>query len=99
MISNRENIIFYSSASIWEITIKEALGKLEIPNNFSVVLTHQPFLQLSITVEHAFGVADLPLYHQDPFDRILMAQAKLEKLTFVTKDHQLKKYGVPVLKA
>jgi len=88
-----------SAAVIWEIRIKQALGKLEIPANFRNVLDQQGFEMLDVTVDHAYAVGDLPSHHRDPFDRILVAQAKLESLTLVTHDISLRKYKIPLINA
>ena len=96
-ISDGQNLVFVSAAVIWEIQIKRALGKLKIPANFRKVLEQQEFEPLDITAEHAYAVTDLPPHHRDPFDRILVAQAKVEGLTIVTRDNQIKKYKIPVI--
>lgn len=98
-IADGKNLVFVSAASIWEIRIKEALKKLKIPSDFESILTRQPFERLSITAEHAHAVKDLPDYHRDPFDRILVAQSKVEGFTLVTHDVHLKKYRIPILAA
>ena len=98
-IANGKNIVFISAVVVWEIRIKQALGKLEIPKNFRKVLDSQPFEMLDITVEHAHVVGDLSAHHQDPFDRMLVAQAKVEHLTLVTRDIRLKKYNIPLIEA
>ena len=98
-IQDCKNLVFISAAVVWEIIIKNGIGKLEIPDDFPEVLATQSFLQLSITVEHAIEVRNLPPIHQDPFDRILIAQTRVEGLTFVTKDQNLKNYNVPILPA
>ncbi|MCP4667593.1 MAG: type II toxin-antitoxin system VapC family toxin [Deltaproteobacteria bacterium] len=98
-IADGKNMAFVSAAVIWEIRIKQALGKLEIPRNFRRVLDHQPFEFLDITVDHAHAVEGLPLHHRDPFDRMLVAQAVVEKLTLVTRDSRLKKYKIPLIEA
>ena len=98
-ISNGNNLVFISAAVIWEIRIKEALDKLNIPPDFREVLDQQPFETLAITIEHAHEIANLPLIHRDPFDRMLVAQAKVEKFTVVTGDPIFKKYRIPVIKA
>ncbi len=98
-ISEGKNLVFISAVVIWEIRIKQALGKLEIPSNFRAVLDDQPFKALDITTEHAHAIGDLPAHHRDPFDRMLAAQAKVENLTLVTRDTHLKKYGIKILKA
>jgi len=99
VIADGKNPVFVSAVVIWEITIKQALGKLEIPRNFRRVLDDQPFEMLDITVEHVHAVGDLPAYHRDPFDRMLVAQAKVERLTLVTRDIRLKKYKIPLITA
>ena len=93
-IADGTNLVFISAAVIWEIRIKQALGKLKIPRNFKDVLEQQPFEMLSINFEHAHAVGLLPLYHRDPFDRMLVAQAKIENLILVTRDSHLKKYKI-----
>jgi PIN domain nuclease of toxin-antitoxin system len=98
-IADGKNLVFVSAAVIWEIRIKQALGKLDIPPDFRQVLNLQPFEKLDITVDHAHVVGDLPAYHRDPFDRMLVAQAKIEGMTLVSRDVHLKKYKVPLIKA
>ncbi|MBW1903220.1 MAG: type II toxin-antitoxin system VapC family toxin [Deltaproteobacteria bacterium] len=98
-IADGKNLVFVSAVVVWEIGIKEALGKLEIPRNFKSVLENQPFKMLNITVEHTHAVRDLPLHHRDPFDRMLVAQAKVEGFTLVTHDVRLKKYKVSLMEA
>jgi PIN domain nuclease of toxin-antitoxin system len=98
-VADSENTVFISSAAIWEIRIKQALGKLQLPRNFRDVLERQPFTNLPITAEHAHAVYELPAYHRDPFDRILIAQAKVERLTFVTHDKGLRQYRIPIIDA
>lgn len=69
------------------------------PSDFPQVLDAQPFEMLAITAAHAYAVGDLPTYHRDPFDRMLIAQAKLERLTIVTRDNAFNKYQIPIIKA
>jgi PIN domain nuclease of toxin-antitoxin system len=97
-IADGKNLILVSAAVIWEIRIKHALGKLEIPENFRQVLDQQDFEMLDITVEHAHAIGYLEPQHRDPFDRMLVAQAKVEGLTIVTHDNRLIKYKIPMLK-
>jgi PIN domain nuclease of toxin-antitoxin system len=98
-IADGKNIVFVSAVVIWEIRIKQALGKLKIPRNFRKVLDDQDFEMLDINAEHAYAVANLPLHHRDPFDRMLVAQAKVEGLTVVTHDKRFKKYKIPLINA
>ena len=97
-IASRENLVFLSVAVIWEIRIKEALGKLDIPPDFQAILDRQPFEKLPIKLEHAHAIKNLALHHRDPFDRMLIAQAGREGLTIVTHDAIFEKYSVPLLR-
>ena len=96
-ISDGRNLVFVSAAAAWEIVIKSALGKLDIPSNLEAALTANRFQPLPITIPHALAVADLPHHHYDPFDRLLIAQAKVEGFTLVTGDAQIKKYDVSIM--
>ena len=97
-IINGKNIVFVSSATVWEMSIKQAMGKLAIPNNLIEEIELLRFTQLEITFDHAKLAGQLPEIHKDPFDRMLIAQAKLEDLTLVTKDRHIQKYDVKLLK-
>jgi PIN domain nuclease of toxin-antitoxin system len=99
VIADGSNLVFVSTAVIWEIRIKQALGKLEIPAYFRKVLDQQGFELLDITTDHAYAVGDLPTHHRDPFDRMLVAQAKLERLTLVTGDRRLKRFHTSLISA
>jgi len=91
------NIVVVSAAVVWEIQIKQALGKLDIDSSFLDVVRGQGFELLSITADHAYAVGELPMHHRDPFDRLIIAQALLEGLTVVTRDPLFAKYAVPVI--
>jgi PIN domain nuclease of toxin-antitoxin system len=92
-----ENEVFVSAASIWEITIKSALGKLRAdPSEVMVASAESGFQALSITHAHAAEVSKLPGHHRDPFDRLLIAQASVEPLTLLTRDTALSVYGAVV---
>ncbi len=97
-IATPDNLIFVSVAVIWEIRIKQALGKLEIPPDFVSILKQQGFDIVSITANHAYRVGDLPMHHRDPFDRMLIAQAIEESLTIVTHDRAFKRYDISIMK-
>lgn len=99
LITDGRNPVFVSAATVWEIRIKEALGKLEIPPDLRQALDQQPFEPLPITETHAHGIADLPMHHRDPFDRMLVAQAKCEGLTLVSREAHLREYGIPLVEA
>ena len=98
-ISDGKNLVFVSAAAAWEMVIKSALGKLDIPSDLEAALTANRFQPLPITIPHALAVVDLPHHHNDPFDRLLIAQAKVEGLTLVTRDEQIKKYDVSIMEA
>jgi PIN domain nuclease of toxin-antitoxin system len=95
--------VLLSIASVWEISIKTALGKLDLPSPLETVLPNameaSQIHSLAITMGHALAVRSLPLLHRDPFDRLLVAQAKVEGLTIVTADEMLSGYDVPTLDA
>lgn len=89
--------VLVSVASVWELRIKQALGKLTMPDDMEAQLTAARFDVLPITLAHALAAGALPPHHRDPFDRMLVAQARLEGLTLVTHDARLRPYDVPVL--
>jgi PIN domain nuclease of toxin-antitoxin system len=98
-IEDPANDVFVSSISPWEIEVKQALGKLRAPAHLRDRLHDAGFSPLVITLDHGFAVGELPLHHQDPFDRMLVAQARLEGLTMVTRDPQIARYDVEVMPA
>lgn len=86
--------VFVSAASIWEISIKAAQGKLKVsPDKVLKGIEPAGFLMLPVTGEHAARVFNLGPHHKDPFDRLLVAQAELEAMTLVTNDETLAAYG------
>ena len=93
LIEDPEIPIFVSAVSHWEIWLKVSLGKLRLPEDFATRLKAQPFENLPLTGEQAEGLATLPWHHRDPFDRMLVAQAKRERLTLLTADEALPVYG------
>ena len=100
LIEDDSNNFFLSIASIWEIAIKHSLQKLELKGNFSqicVFLTENDIKVLSITFEHIQHLLNLEGHHRDPFDRMIIAQAKSEQLKIVTKDRIFMKYEVEVI--
>jgi PIN domain nuclease of toxin-antitoxin system len=89
--------VFVSSASIWEVSIKAELGKIDVAPALLVdELEAGGFLELPVTARHAAQVADLPPLHGDPFDRLLIAQAQSEQLLLLTVDEALGAYGAAV---
>ena len=87
-----------SAASIWELAIKQAAGRLRVPADFLALIDETGFARLPITFEHSAEAGRLPSHHGDPFDRMLVAQATIEGLTLATADARLSEYDVPVLR-
>jgi PIN domain nuclease of toxin-antitoxin system len=96
-----ENDLYFSVASSWEISIKYQLGKLRLPSLpgdfISAQLQQDQIRVLPIENRHAFLVAQLPNYHTDPFDRMLIAQAQVESMVLLTADPKILRYGVETL--
>lgn len=98
-ISDPENTVYLSAVAVWEMRIKQGIGKLDLPDDFEEVLDGQAFSKLPVSVDHAHTIAGLPVIHRDPFDRMLVAQAVVEGMTIVTRDRRIAEYGVDVLLA
>ena len=96
-IADAENRVVVSAVTVWEISIKRAIGKLEFRHDILRVLEQTGFEPLDITPRHADLAGSLPLHHADPFDRLLISQASLEGLVLVSQDRQFLPYGVPLL--
>lgn len=96
-IADPESAVFYSSASIWEMAIKHALGKLRMPADLLETMAERGFAELPVRSADALRAGALPPHHADPFDRMLIAQAQGERLTLVTSDTRLAAYDVPIL--
>ena len=93
-ISNPDFIIFVSAVSIWEISIKKKIGKLEAPDNITNIVDQKGFEHLPISLFHGESILNLPSIHKDPFDRMLIVQAQLENLIIITNDDLIQKYNV-----
>ncbi len=95
------NTLFLSAASSWEIAIKYRIGKLPLPEPparfIPARLARDGIAALAVEHHHAAALADLPLHHRDPFDRLLLVQARLEQLTLVTADRPLRAYEADLL--
>jgi PIN domain nuclease of toxin-antitoxin system len=96
-IENGGNDVFVSAATVWEIAIKRALGKLEFAVPIVATIGRCKFQLLPISAAHAEYAGGLPRHHNDPFDRMLVAQAVLEGLVLATEDPLLRPYRVPLL--
>ena len=91
--------IYLSPVSLWEITIKQATGKLAGPADLAEQVRDMGFRQLPVTYAHAIAAGRLPPHHRDPFDRMLVAQAATEALTLVSRDESIALYDIDILKA
>jgi PIN domain nuclease of toxin-antitoxin system len=94
---DHEPDVYVSAASIWEVAIKQAIGKLLEPADLPEQIIGAGFVSLPIDPRHAVVAGRLPLIHRDPFDRMLVAQAQCEELTLVTRDENCRKYDVETL--
>jgi PIN domain nuclease of toxin-antitoxin system len=94
---DHEPDVYVSPATIWEVAIKQSIGKLDQPADLAERIRDSGFRHLNITAEHGIVAGRLPLIHRDPFDRMLVAQARVENLTLATRDADIQKYDVAVL--
>ncbi len=94
---SQADFVFVSAASAWEAAIKEGLGKLRLPSSMEEGVAESGFERLPIAFSHAAGITELPPLHRDPFDRMLIAQARAEGLVLVTHDRQMEGYPVELL--
>ncbi len=100
IITDPDNEAVVSAATLWEAAIKRALGKLRFETPVLLDSLHQGGIRiLPITAEHALAAGDLPRHHDDPFDRMLVAQAIAEGFTLITSDPWLQSYQVAVVQA
>ncbi len=98
-IRDPANKVYVSAATNWEISIKRSLGKLTAPDNFDGIIAEKGFTKLSITHFHGDQAGALPPHHNDPFDRMLIAQAQSEGLEIITKDGFFPLYAVKLIDA
>lgn len=97
-MQDASNRLVVSAASVWELAIKSAKGKIDVPDDFLAALEEEQIEVLDVRYDHAWRVADLPAgRHQDPFDRMIVAQAQVEKLAIVTSDTALEQYDIDVV--
>ena len=95
MINDSDVVKYISVVSFWEIAIKVSLGKLELDLSYESLRKHASFngfIFLPLTFEHTIELVELNMYHRDPFDRMLISQALVERLTLISKDDNFKKY-------
>jgi PIN domain nuclease of toxin-antitoxin system len=101
LLSDPQNDLLFSTASLWEIAIKSTLGRDDFrvePRVLRRGLIDNGYTELPVTSQHAVSIDALPPLHKDPFDRLLLAQALTEGVTLVTTDTQLARYRGPVRK-
>ena len=101
LLSNKNNELFFSAASLWEIAIKHSLGRGDFKVDARLLrrgLLDNGYSELPISSEHAVAIDQLPELHKDPFDRILVAQATVEEITLLTSDAFVVKYPGPIKK-
>ena len=94
---DHEPDVYVSAATIWEVAIKQAIGKLPEPAGLPELVRDSGFIELPIRSQHAITAARLPLIHRDPFDRMLVAQAREEDLALVTRNAMCQQYEVAIL--
>jgi PIN domain nuclease of toxin-antitoxin system len=98
-ITDPSNGVWVSAASVWEIAIKQRLGKLDAPDDLLGAIEATGFSSLLINFVHAEAAGRLPLYHDDPFDRMLIAQAQTEGLVLVSRDRRFAAYQLATMEA
>jgi PIN domain nuclease of toxin-antitoxin system len=96
-LTDDTNQVLLSAAVVWEVAIKRSLGKLQAPGDFAATLLGAGAQPLPINLDHAAAVEQLPWHHRDPFDRLLVAQASVEKAAVISADAALDAYGVTVV--
>ncbi len=96
-IADPDTTVLVSAASVWEISIKQATGRLDAPDDLIDAIEHDGFGTVPITASHALAAGRLPPHHADPFDRMLIAQAKQERLALVTVNERFADYDVELL--
>ena len=103
VLESGDRDIYVSAVTAWEMAIKTAIGKLRVPGDLSQYVRHRmkeaAFSELPISIDHALAVRALEHYHDDPFDRMLVAQAQVEGLAIVTGDERLLRYDVRTVPA
>ncbi|HEX9761221.1 MAG TPA: type II toxin-antitoxin system VapC family toxin [Candidatus Acidoferrales bacterium] len=101
LLSSEKQDLVLSAASSWEISIKHALGRLQLPESpatyIPIWIRRWGLRALEITHQHALAAGELPFHHQDPFDRVLIAQAQMEQLVLLTADRVFERYPVEIV--
>lgn len=98
VFESSDTTLYVSMATLWECAIKRSIGKLELPDNFYAIVADD-YEILGIEIAHLEAYAELPMHHRDPFDRLLVAQARLGDLTLLSRDPNIAKYDVSIVTA
>ena len=93
----RADVVWVSAVTGWEVAIKVAQGRLRLGESFRIMIAADDFTELPVALSHTEDFERLPRHHSDPFDRLLIAQARVEGATMVTHDRAFEAYGVPVI--
>ena len=96
-IADPSNLIMVSSASLWECAIKASIGKLDLPDDFFDTIPETGYEVMPIRISHLNVYRTLPMHHRDPFDRMLVAQARAETLTLISRDPEIARYDIEIL--
>ena len=96
-IANPSNLIVVSSASLWECAIKASIGELDLPEDFFDSVPEAGYEVMPIRISHLNIYRTLPMHHRDPFDRMLVAQARAEAMTLISRDPEVAKYDIEIL--
>lgn len=97
-VADPASTVHVSAATVWELSIKAALGKLDLDGaDLAEEIGENDFIEIPITARHALAAAFLPRHHDDPFDRMLIAQARIEGLTIVTRDLAFRAYDITIV--
>ncbi len=91
--------LLFSAASYAEVGVKAAVGKLDVPADLQARIADSGVRTLGLSPTHSLAVSELPVHHRDPFDRLIIAQAMVERLTVMTADPRFQAYGIPLVKA
>ncbi len=98
VFESSDTTLYVSIATLWECAIKGSIGKLALPDNFYEIVADD-YEILGIEISHLAACAELPMHHRDPFDRLLVAQARLGDLTLLSRDPDIAKYDVSIMTA
>jgi PIN domain nuclease of toxin-antitoxin system len=99
VIKDSGHRLFVSTVSAWEISVKRDRGKIDAPDDLGDMIAASGIATLDLSWHHAWAAGEIPLLHKDPFDRMIVAQARSEGMTLISADRRLGDYGVPMIVA